>query len=748
MLTRLREIVEKVAAASRLNDALDLLVNETCQAMDTEVCSLYLADHDRQCYYLMATRGLKKPRGRLVTLAFGQGIVGLVGQRAEPINLADAQAHPSFKFIPSVKEQHFRSFLGVPIIHRRQLLGVLVVQQREHRQFDKNEESFMVTLAAQMAAILSLTQIKALFGQYRQTRLKALVASSGVAIAPGWMDGSQPSLELVFPASSLDSERERSRLTQALEEANAEFRRFSKRFSASAQKESAAIFDLYSHLLSDARLKRELFQEVDDGNVAEWAVKLVIERFAAQFAVLQDAYLRERAGDFRALGQRLLFHLDDSVPSSDRWPPHFILVADELTATLLADVPQDRLAGVVVQDGAANSHAAIMVRAMGIPTLMGADIQPELLHQRTLIIDGYRGELLVDPEPTLLQEYQRLLSEDNALTRLAEDDMERPAVLKSGESMQVMLNAGLSAEHEQRFINLVDGVGLYRTEVPFMLQSGFPSEDEQMAQYQGMLQLYPSRPVVLRTLDIGADKQLPYLPISEENPCLGWRGIRVTLDQPEIFLIQVRAMLRANAEIGNLRILLPMVSSLEEVDEACRLISQAADEVRELVGHALPEPRIGVMIEVPSMLFLLPHLASRIDFVSVGTNDLTQYLLAVDRNNPHVASLYDSLHPSMLLALAGIASECQRLGIDVSVCGEMAGEAMGALVLTGLGYRTFSMNGRSVARVKYLLRELVLAEVQELTQRLLVAGSASEVRQWIALFLEERGLGGLARGGR
>lgn len=321
-----------------------------------------------------------------------------------------------------------------------------------------------------------------------------------------------------------------------------------------------------------------------------------------------------------------------------------------------------------------------------------------------MILDGYRGELLVDPEPTLLQEYQRLLSEDNALTRLAEYYMQRPAVLKSGERMQVMLNAGLSAEHEQRFINLVDGVGLYRTEVPFVLQSGFPSEDEQMAQYQGMLQLYPSRPVVLRTLDIGADKQLPYLPIREENPCLGRRGIRVTLDQPEIFLIQVRAMLRANAETGNLCILFSMISRLDEVDEACRLIAQAIAEVRELVGHALPEPRIGVMIEVPSMLFLLPHLASRIDFVSVGTNDLTQYLLAVDRNNPHVASLYDSLHPSMLQALAGIARECQRLDLEVSVCGEMAGEAMGSLVLNGVGYRTFSMNVRSVARVKYLLR--------------------------------------------
>lgn len=748
MLTRLREIVEKVAATSRLNEALDILVSETCLAMETEVCSIYLADHDRQCYYLMATRGLKKPRGRLVTLAFGQGVVGLVGQRAEPINLADAQSHPSFKFIPAVKEQNFRSFLGVPIIHRRQLLGVLVIQQREHRQFDKNEESFMVTLAAQMAAILSLSQIKALFGQYRQTRIKGLVASAGVAIAPGWRDSSQPSLELVCPASSLDRERERSRLTQAIEDATAEFRRFSKRFNASAQKESAAIFDLYSHLLNDARLKRELFQEVDDGNAAEWAVKLVIERFAAQFSVLQDAYLRERAGDLRALGQRVLFHLDDSVPNSDCWPARFILVADELTATLLADLPQDRLAGAVVQDGAANSHAAILVRAMGIPTLMGADVDPLSLHQRTLIIDGYRGELLVDPEPTLLQEYQRLLSEENALTRLTEDDRDRPAILKSGERMQIMLNAGLSAEHEQHFVNQVDGVGLYRTEVPFMLQSGFPSEDEQMAQYQAMLQLYPSRPVVLRTLDIGADKQLPYLPISEENPCLGWRGIRVTLDQPEIFLIQVRAMLRANAETGNLRILLPMVSSLDEVDEACRLIAQAYAEVREQLGKALPQPRIGVMIEVPSMLFLLPHLASRIDFVSVGTNDLTQYLLAVDRNNPHVASLYDSLHPSMLQALATIQSECRRLGLEVSVCGEMAGEAMGALVLTGLGYQNFSMNGRSVARIKYLLRQIALEEAHLLIQRLLTACSASEVRQWTAVFLEERGLGGLVRGGR
>lgn len=748
MLTRLREIVEKVASAPRLNEALDILVTDICKAMETEVCSVYLADHDRRCYYLMATRGLKKPRGRTVALAFDEGLVGLVGRLAEPINLADAHKHPSFKYIPAVKEDRFRAFLGVPIIQRRQLLGVLVVQQRELRQFDESEESFLVTLATQMAAILSQSQLTALFGQYRQTRIRALPASSGVAIAEGWMDVSLPLMEQVYEASTLDTSSERERLTGALEEAASEFRRYSKRYAAGAQKETSAIFDLYSHLLSDARLRRELFAEVDKGAVAEWAVKKIIEKFAEQFAALSDGYLKERAGDLRTLGQRLLFHLDDTTQGPNTWPERIVLVADELSATTLAEVPQDRLVGVVVRDGAANSHAAIMVRALGIPTVMGADIQPSLLHGHTLVVDGYRGELLVDPEPALLKEYQRLISEENELSRLAEDDLERASELKSGERVKVMLNAGLSLGHEEKLGGFIDGIGLYRTEIPFMLQSGFPSEEEQVAQYQGMLQMFNEKPVTLRTLDIGADKQLPYMPISEENPCLGWRGIRITLDQPEIFLIQVRAMLRANAATGNLSILLPMITSLDEVDEARRLIDRASREVEEMIGYAIPRPRIGVMLEVPSMVFMLAQLASRVDFISVGTNDLTQYILAVDRNNTRVANMYDSLHPAVLRALAMIARDAERFGIDLRLCGEMAGDPMCVTILIGLGYRHLSMNGRSVARVKYLLRRIDIEEAQELSRRSLEAQMTTEVRHQVAAFMERRGLGGLIRGGR
>ncbi|AXF76776.1 phosphoenolpyruvate--protein phosphotransferase [Erwinia tracheiphila] len=748
MLTQLREIVEKVAGAPRLNEALDILVNEICLAMETEVCSVYLADHDRRCYYLMATRGLKKPRGRTIALAFDEGIVGLVGRLAEPINLADAQSHPSFKYVPSVKEERFRSFLGAPIISRRQLLGVLVVQQREHRQFDESEESFLVTLATQMATILSQSQLNALFGQYRQTRIRALAAAPGVAVATGWLDNTQPSLENVSAASTLDTVRERERLSLAIDEAAGEFRRFSKRFNASVQKESAAIFDLYSHLLSDNRLKKDLYAEIDNGSVAEWAVKTVIEKFAAQFASLQDNYLRERSCDLRVLGQRLLFHLDDSIQNNNSWPEHFVLVADELTATTLAEVPHDRLAGVVVRDGAANSHAAIMARAMGIPTVMGVDAQPELLNGRLLIVDGYRGELLVDPELVLVQEYQRLISEEHELSKLAEDVVEYPAALKSGEAVKVMLNAGLSAEHEKASGNRVDGVGLYRTEIPFMLQNGFPSEEEQVAQYQGMLQLFLDKPVTLRTLDIGADKQLPYMPISEENPCLGWRGIRLTLDQPEIFLVQVRAMLRANVASDNLSILLPMITSIDEIDEAIRLIDRATRKVEEMLGYTIPQPRIGVMIEVPSMIFMIPHLAGRVDFVSIGTNDLTQYLLAVDRNNTRVANLYDSLHPAMLRALKMIADEVKCAGIELCLCGEMAGDPACVPLLIGLGYHHLSMNGRNVARVKYLLHHLDYADAQKLAEAGLKARQAVEVRHQVAAFMERRGLGGLIRGGR
>ncbi|MBS6211219.1 MAG: phosphoenolpyruvate--protein phosphotransferase [Proteus hauseri] len=747
MLTRLREIVEKVAMAAGLPEALELLVKETCQAMHTDVCSIYLADKQRSCFYLMATKGLKKPRGRAVSLSFDEGVVGEVGRLSELINLADIREHPSFKYLPQVKEDDLRAFLGVPIVYRRQLLGVLVVQQKERRLFNESEESFMVTLATQLGATLSQVQTKGLFGQYRQSRIKALSVSTGVVMAYGWQEVSQPILENVFKASALDIKAELHRLTVALEDATAECRRFSKRFMANAQKESAAIFELYSHLLNDPQLKHKMTAIITQGYVAEWAVKVVVEKVAAQFSSLKDGYMRERASDLKALGRRLLFHLDDDLSSTNIWPERFILVADELSASLLAELPEQQLAGVIVRDGATHSHSAILVRAMGIPAIMGADIQPELLHNRMLILDGYRGEIFIEPEPFITQEYKQIIDEESVLSQIAEEQLEQQAVLKNGEAVSVQLNAGLNIKYEQRISVGIDGVGLYRTEIPFMLQSGFPSEDEQKNRYREILSFFPDKPVVLRALDIGADKQLPYMPINEENPCLGWRGIRILLDQPEIFLIQLRAMLKANLEFKNLKILLPMVTSIDEIDEARTLLLRACDEVsRELNCECVPPP-LGIMLEVPSLVFMLSQLANRVDFISVGTNDLTQYLLAVDRNNTHVASLYDNLHPALLRSLNLIATQCQYYQLPVSVCGEMAGTPIGALLLIGLGFRQLSMSGRSLPRVKYLLRHLDPVMLQSFMQQVLQAETATEIKKLSSEFMERQGLGGLIRGG-
>ncbi|MCT0069211.1 phosphoenolpyruvate--protein phosphotransferase [Proteus mirabilis] len=747
MLTRLREIVEKVAMAASLPEALELLVKETCQAMHTDVCSIYLADIPHRCFYLMATKGLKKPKGRAVSLSFDEGVVGEVGRLSELINLADIREHPNFTYLPQVKEDDLRAFLGVPIVYRRQLLGVLVVQQKERRLFNESEESFMVTLATQLGAILSQVQTKGLFGQYRQSRIKALSVSTGVVMAYGWQEMSQPTLDHVFKASALDIKSELNRLTVALEDATSECRRFSKRFMANSQKESAAIFDLYSHLLNDPQLRQKMTGVIQQGYVAEWAVKVVIEKFSAQFSSLKDSYMRERASDLKALGQRLLFHLDDDLSTTNTWPDRFILVADELSANLLAELPEQQLAGVIVRDGTTHSHSAILVRAMGIPAIMGADIQPELLHNRMLILDGYRGEIFIEPEPFIMQEYRQIIDEERVLSQLAEEQLEQQAVLKNGESISVQLNAGLSIKYEQRISVGIDGVGLYRTEIPFMLQSGFPSEDEQKNRYREILSFFPNKPVVLRALDIGADKQLPYMPINEENPCLGWRGIRILLDQPEIFLIQLRAMLKANLEFKNLKILLPMVTSIDEIEEAKALLLRACAEVSREMKCECILPPVGIMLEVPSLVFMLPQLAHRVDFISIGTNDLTQYLLAVDRNNTHVALLYDNLHPALLRSLNIIALECQRYQLPVSVCGEMAGTPMGALLLIGLGFRQLSMSGRSLPRVKYLLRHLDPAILQPFMQQVLKAETAIEIKKLSADFMERQGLGGLIRGG-
>ena len=629
---------------------------------------------------------------------------------------------------------------------------MLVIQQREQREFDESEESFMVTLAAQLAVLLAHAKAQGMWpDQHNGLHLVGSAASIGVAVARAWWDDNQPRLELVAPASCLDREGEQERLSIAIELASAEFRRLRKRFDSELHKETLAIFDLFSHLLNDPMLRKDLFHKIAGGDLAEWAIRQVVETYSARFANMEDAYLKERAQDIRELGQRLLFFLANEEQAEHAWDEPVVLLTRELTAAMLASVPRDKLAAVVSQEGAANSHAAILSRALGIPAVMGVDFVPEKIHNSQVIVDGYRGDLLVNPNRHVLAEYLRLQKEEQELAAVVETGLDKPAATLDNERINIFLNAGLSADTSIAVNRGVDGVGLYRTEVPFLLQRSFPSEEEQTQQYQSILETYCGKPVVMRTLDIGGDKPLPYLAIEEDNPFLGWRGIRFTLDHPEIFLIQVRAMLKASIGHDNMDILLPMISGIAELDESLALIERAYVEVAKTAaeqGHVLRRPRIGIMIEVPSILYQLPVLKGRVDYISVGSNDLTQYLLAVDRNNSRVAGVYDALHPSVIHALKHIIDVSQQLQLPVSVCGELAGDPIGALLLVGMGYRSLSMNTRNVAKIKYMLRHVSVSDMQQLADFALSATYADEVRRNTIEFVDGHGLGGFIRAGK
>ncbi|EIJ0939493.1 phosphoenolpyruvate--protein phosphotransferase [Vibrio cholerae] len=747
MLSQLRDIVEQVSKVEDVYQALDIFVKQTCEAMSTECCTVYLANEEMHRLELMATQGLKF-KGDKIHIDFDEGLVGLVKRSAEPINLAEASKHPSFKYFKQLGEEVYHSFLGTPIIYRKQVLGVLVVQQKSPRLFSEMEVSFLVTLAAQLAVLVAHAQTQ---GHWRlskkQQAITGVAASSGVAIGEFWWDDTQPDLSEVLPASALDPDFEQERIALAVESALADFRRMRKKLDGDINKEALAIFDLFTHLLNDPMLRKDLKAQIQKGDRADWALRQVVESYSNRFARMSDVYLRERAQDIRELGQRLLFFLLNTETNQPKIDKPVILVVRELTASVLAALPKDKLLAVVSLEGAANSHAAILSRALGIPAVMGVSINLRDLNGKKGIVDGYSGKLFISPSKTILNEYRALANEERELSRMVNDAIREPACTLDGARIELLLNAGLSADTSIAVNQGVDGVGLYRTEISFLLQHRFPSEEEQTQQYRHVLNTYPHQRVVMRTLDIGGDKPLPYLPIEEDNPFLGWRGIRFTLDHPDIFIIQLRAMLRASAESGNLSILLPMISGAKELDDALKFIYQAYQEVSQQDPRVVM-PQIGIMLEVPSMLYLLPLIADKIDFVSVGTNDLTQYLLAVDRNNARVADVYESMHLAVVMALKQIQQICTTHQIPVCVCGELAGDPIGALLLIGLGYTTLSMNTSNVAKVKYLVRHSELAELTQLAEQALSQPYGREIYNMMLAYIEKHGFAGFVRAGK
>ncbi len=762
MLKILKRIVQAVTTVNHLADALTILVQQVRKAVAAEAVSVYLIDNKLAEYVLIATEGLNKQAESRVRVGMDSGLIGLVGRREEPINIDNAPAHPDYHQNSLLGEDHFKGFLGVPIIQHRKLYGVLTVQGTEQRSFDDAEEAFLITLAAQLGGIIAHAEATGELAELTQVQPTGItkhevsqIALAGIGSVPGVGIGTAV---VVYPRADIDAvprqltdnvEHEVAIFHTALQAAREHMHRLSRRMKLSVGDDEHALFDVYLRILDDDSLGADVAQTIRGEQLsAQAALASVIKKHVFEFENMKDEYLRERASDFRDLGRRVLAELQSSEQEEIIYPRRTILVGEEITAAALAEVPEGQLAGVVAAKGSNNSHVAILARALGVPTVMGVrGLKIEQVSRRAMIVDGYYGHVFISPSKPLLAEYKQLAQEENELNQSLVSLRDKPAETIDNYRVSLQVNTGLAMDSGLSMSVGAEGVGLYRSEVPFMSRDRFPSEDEQYIIYRQILKAFAPRSVTMRTLDIGGDKILPYFPMNDENPYLGWRGIRVTLDHPDVFLLQVRAMLRASEDLNNLRIMLPMVTTLSEVDEAIFLINQAYAEVLE-EGCMIEKPPIGMMIEVPAAVYQAREFAKRVDFLSVGSNDLTQYLLAVDRNNPRVANLYDHLHPSLLRTLVKVVEGGHAAGVEVSICGEMASDPLAVILLLAMGFDTLSMNSFSLPRIKWVIRNFSIAAARRILAEVLEFENPGQIRLYLQKALEDEGLGGLIRAGK
>jgi phosphotransferase system enzyme I (PtsP) len=755
MLETLRSIIQEVNGAKDLNSSLGIITKRVQRSLGTKVCSVYLLDSNIDRYVLMASIGLDQAAVGKVSLGAKEGLVGFVALRAEPVNLDNASSHPSYVYLPETKEEQYESFLGVPIIHHQEVLGVLVVQQTEKRIFDSEEEAFLITLSAQLAGLIANAEARGAITGFSPSGIKTIdVSFDGVPGAPGVAIAEAVT---VFPPADLsvipnrqckDIKAEIRFFNGCLNAVRIDISELKMKIKGQLRPEERELFDAYLHMLSDQALGNEVVANIKEGNWAQGALASVAMEHVSNMELIDDDYLRERATDIKDLCSRVLFYLQDKQQKTMVYPEHCILVCEELSAAMLAEVPKERLAGILSAKGSGHSHVAILARGMGIPAVMGAiDIPLAEFDGKQLVIDGYNGKVYGNPSEELLARFQEIVNEQAQLSEELEAIKDFPAETLDKHKIELWVNTGMVTDSATAKERGAEGIGLFRTEVPFLLKDRFPTEREQTEIYRPQLEAFHPKPVTMRTLDIGGDKALPYFKITEENPFLGWRGIRVSMDHPEIFISQVRAMMKASQGLDNLQIMLPMISNMDQVDYAIHLIDRGYSELLE-DGLNINRPDIGVMVEVPAIMYQMDALAKRVNFISVGTNDLIQYLLAVDRNNPRVANLFSVFHPPVLQVLNEIAKNAERVNLRYSICGEMAGDPGAAILLMAMGYKVLSMNINALGRVKSVIRNITFKQAELLLEKAMQAEDSKAVKSMIDMELYNAGVERLLRSAR
>ena len=745
----MRTIREAMAGTESVQERLNYFVAAISKAMEVKVASIYLlrAGQDLE---LSATKGLKKSAVHKTRMKPGEGLVGHVALTARPLNLADAQSHPLFSYRPETGEDRFKSFLGVPILRGGRTLGVLVAQSEKARSFNEEEVEDLLTVAMVLAEII--VDDERVGG--KKAALKGITLApvkpetiNGKSYADGLVEGhAYLHVPPVAPANLLSDNiaAEVIRLEEGVAVLRASVDALVAGETAALSRASKEIYETYRMFAYDRKWVGRLREAVHSGLTSEAAVERVRNEHRARLMKSRDPYLRARLHDLEDLANRLLRALSGESlgPGNKNISDDAIIFAREIGPAELLDYDRDKLRGIVLEEGSASSHTAIICRAIGIPLIGRAEgVLDKIEIGDPVLVDGEEGQVHIRPLETQVSGFKLRMNIRGEVNRAYEALKFTPAITKDGQSVSLQLNAGLLVDLPQLDQAGADGIGLFRTEFQFMVSEFMPRLKEQTELYRKAINAAGQRPVTFRTLDLGGDKILPYIdPVPEENPAIGWRAIRIALDRPGLMRYQLRALVAAGAG-KHLRVMFPMVTVVDEFIEARALFDREVARAQKL-GEVLPKKiEVGVMLETPSLAWQINAVCDYADFVSVGANDLMQFFFAADRDNARVSDRYDPLHPAAVSIMKFVADGCKRNGKDVSVCGEIAGRPLEAITLVALGYTTLSMPVTGIGPVKSALLKLDAAKLREkLVPLITVESRLSSLRDVVSEFCMEEGI--------
>jgi len=724
--------------APNMEEFLQKITVMVTRHMECEVCSIYLYYADLQELVLKATKGLNPVSINKVRMKIGEGLTGMALKEKRPICEGQAKNNPNFRFFPGIGEEKYESFLAVPILRGSIEIGVMVIQSQKKDYFSPEDVQVFRAITTQLAATIETARLLITLNDKKEEKPRALISedlkfikgrcgSEGVAFSTT-MIVNESLTDMRQYLAGAQKQYNEADLNRAMEATEHQLEDLQVKLEATLLDMPALIFTAQILMLKDKGVADSIIALIRNGINPPQAIIEVVSEYVSKFSKIEDSYLREKIYDIKDVGRRLLENLTGHTQESHDCQDK-IVIARELFPSDALKLFSQKIKGIILLSGGASSHVAILARSLNIPLVVTNELALLTLDPATnVLIDADMGNIYINPDPLVkakVLQREELNRNISGLKRLIQ---EHPRT-SDGTAVKFMANINLLGDLKAANEFKAQGVGLYRTEFPFMIRSNFPSEEEQYLIYRRLVDGMPGKEITLRTLDIGGDKILSYSDYGkEDNPFLGLRSIRLSLKHTDVFVAQLRAILRCGAD-RRIRILFPMISSLDEFLQAKNIVQECVHQLKAEHKEFIADPPLGVMIELPSMVEIIDEMAQEADFFSIGTNDLIQYMLAVDRTNDRVASLYLPYHPSVLRALKKIVGAGLKSAKEVSICGDMANDPKYLKLLLGLGVRCFSMDARYLPRMHERLRQLSIPDCEKLTREVLAQSQISRIAQ-------------------